>query len=92
MKLVDPTVLDSQRSHSRGEALTSLSGLTIGVLSNGKQKADVLLNKTAAKLQHRYGGKVLPMQAKVNAGAPAPGDMLTNLTHECDYLLTAAGD
>ena len=60
MRLINPTVVDSQVIHTRAGALTSLSGLTIGLLSNGKQNADVLLEKTAASLQQRYGGKVLP--------------------------------
>ncbi len=92
MKLIDPTVVGSQLDHTRGAALTSLSGLTIGLLSNGKQNADVLLEKTAAMLIKRYGGSALKMESKYNAGAPAPGEVLNNLSHECDYLLTAACD
>ncbi len=92
MKLVDPTVPVAIPESRRAPALTSLDGLTIGLLTNGKLKADMLLRETAAVLQGRFGGRVLPMAAKGNAGSPAPADMLTNLSMKCDYLITASGD
>lgn len=92
MKLVDPTVAAPARQSRRAPALASLDGLTIGLLTNGKLKADALLAETAAMLQTRFGGHVLPMGAKDSAGAPAPADTLKNLSVECDYLITASGD
>ncbi len=92
MKLVDPTVAAPVRESRRAPALDSLDGLTIGLLSNGKLNADVLLEETAAILQTRFGGNVLPMAAKATAGAPAPADTLKKLSLECDYLITASGD
>ena len=71
---------------------TDCPNANIGLLTNGKLKADVLLTETAAVLQARFGGRVLPMVAKGNVGAPVPADMLTNLSLECDYLITASGD
>lgn len=92
MKLVDPTVAAPVRESRRAPALTGLDGLTIGLLSNGKLNADVLLEETARVLQMRFGGNVLPMEAKGSAGAPAPADLLKKLSLECDYLITASGD
>ena len=92
MKLVDPTVATPVRESRRASALTSMDGLTIGLLSNGKLNADVLLEETAQILQAQFGGSVLPMVAKGSAGAPAPADMLKKLSLECDYLITASGD
>ncbi len=92
MKLVDPTVAAPVKRSRRAPALASLDGLTIGLLSNGKLNADVLLEETAAMLQTRFGGNVLPMVAKGSAGAPAPADTLKKLSVECDYLITASGD
>ena len=45
MKLVDPTVATPVRESRRASALTSMDGLTIGLLSNGKLNADVLLEE-----------------------------------------------
>lgn len=92
MKLVDPTVAAPTRQSRRAPALASLDGLTIGLLSNTKLNADALLEQTAAMLQTRFGGSVLPMVAKGSAGAPAPADTLKNLSEACDYLITASGD
>ena len=92
MKLVDPTVPAKDRDSTRAPALASLEGLTIGLLWNRKLNADRLLEETAGLLQSRFGGKVLPIAVKNNASAPAPAELLTNLSPECDYLITAAGD
>ena len=92
MRLVDPTVPAKEPDCRRAPALASLDGLTIGLLSNRKLNADRLLTETAELLRARFGGTVLPMVSKNNASAPAPAELLTNLSPECDYLITAAGD
>ena len=92
MQLINPTVTTSHASLSRAPALTTLENCTIGILSNGKLNADSLLVATARRLQERFGGKILDLAHKSNPSAPAPGDTLTNLSPECDYLLTATGD
>jgi hypothetical protein len=92
MKLVDPTVPANIQTSKRAPALASLEGKTIGLLWNHKVNGDKLLNETAALLQSQFGGKVLPIVTKRNAGAPAPTELLTNLAPECDYIITASGD
>lgn len=92
MRLLDPTATNSELTRSRAPALAQLEGLTIGLLSNGKANADHLIRLTAEKLIARYGGKHLKVIFKPHASEPAPGELLTNLAHECDYLITAAGD
>jgi hypothetical protein len=92
MKLVDPTVTANLQPSRRAPALASLEGCTIGLLWNTKANGDHLLTGVATLLQSRFGGKVLPIEIKRNASAPAPADMLTNLSPECDYLITASGD
>ena len=92
MKLVDPTVSSNQPDYHRAAALPGLKDKTIGILSNRKLNADLLLEETAAVLVQRHGGKVLDMRYKLNPSAPAPTETLTGLSPECDYLLTATGD
>ena len=92
MKLIDPTVSSKTNNNKRAAALATLSGKTIGLLSNGKLNADLLLQETAACLQQRHGGRFLEMTHKLNPSAPAPTETLTKLSPECDYLLTATGD
>ena len=92
MRLVDPTVPAKEGRATRAPALASLEGRTIGLLWNHKLNGDRLLVETSSRLLARFGGRVLPMAAKDNASAPAPAQLLTNLSPECDYLITAAGD
>ncbi|MAM81086.1 MAG: hypothetical protein CMP89_10045 [Gammaproteobacteria bacterium] len=92
MKLVNPTVNSSQLAHERAPALVDLKNKTIGLLSNRKLNADLLLQETADCLKRRHGGKVLDIRYKSNPSAPAPTETLTGLSPECDYLLTATGD
>ena len=92
MKLVDPTVTFSQPDNERAPPLSDLKNKTIGVLSNRKLNADLLLQETAACLLRRHGGSIVTMQHKNNPSAPAPTETLTGLSPECDYLLTATGD
>ena len=92
MRLIDPTIPAKEGQSIRAPALGSLEGRTIGLLWNHKQNGDRLLTETAARLQSRFGGQVLSLASKNNASAPAPAELLTNLSPECDYLITAAGD
>ena len=92
MRLIDPTIPAKEGQSIRAPALGSLEGRTIGLLWNHKQNGDRLLTETATRLQSRFGGQVLPLASKNNASAPAPAELLTNLSPECDYLITAAGD
>ena len=92
MNLVDPTIPAKEKEATRAPALASLEGLTIGLLWNKKARGDLLLSQTAKLLHSKFGGKILPMETKNNAGAPAPTELLTNLSPECDYLITASGD
>ena len=92
MRLIDPTIPAKEGQSIRAPALGSLEGRTIGLLWNHKQNGDRLLTETAARLQARFGGQILPLASKNNASAPAPAELLTNLSPECDYLITAAGD
>lgn len=92
MQLLDPTNTSATLEKSRAPALASLDGLTIGLLSNGKVNADHLITMTAQKLVERHGGKYLKVVYKPHGSEIAPDGMLTNLSPECDYLITAAGD
>ncbi len=92
MIIVDPTVTSTEQNNARAPAINALNGKTIGLLSNRKLNSDLLLKETARCLVERHGGKVLPMSHKLNPSAPAPSDTLTDLSHQCDYLLTAIGD
>ncbi len=92
MKLVDPTVKSAAHNCVSAPRLDSLEGKTIGLLTNGKVNADVLLHETAELFRTRHQCRVLDMSSKQNASAPAPGGIIKDLALECDFLITAMGD
>ena len=57
MQLVDPTSNDPGQSHTRAPALSSLEGKTIGLLSNSKLNADVLLKKRQRSFKRNTAAK-----------------------------------
>ena len=92
MKLVDPTVSREPQQNRRAPRLASVEGRTVGLLSNGKTNADVLLRETAALFKYEHRCEVLEVATKPNFGAPAPRELIDELARECDLLLTATGD
>lgn len=92
MKIVDPTVPSPTHNHVRAPALSDLHGLKIGLLSNGKSNADALIQKTANLLIAKYGGSSMDIKYKRHPSQPAQAELLTQLNHEADYIITAAGD
>ena len=86
MKLVNPRVNSSQLAHERAPALVDLKNKTIGLLSNRKLNADLLLQETADCLKRRHGGKVLDIRY-VESKCPCTNGNTTGLSPECDYLL-----
>ena len=92
MQLLDPTAADPSQQHTRAPAFSDLEGKTIGLLSNGKLNADLLLQETAAIFETEHQCDVREIKFKRNASAPAPNETINQLIAECDFLITAAGD
>ena len=92
MKLIDPTVKNAAHNCISAPRFDAVDGKTIGLLTNGKVNADVLLRETAALFNSRHHCHVLDMASKQNASAPAPGGIIKDLALACDFLITAMGD
>ena len=92
MKLIDPTVPGADTHCQRAPRLPSVNNLTVGLLTNGKVNADVLLHETAALFADRNGCRVAEMAWKRNASAPAEPAILREIADGSDFLLTAMGD
>ena len=67
---------------------SSLHGLTIGLLENGKENADALLDRTAERLAGR--GATIVRARKPSFSRPAPGEVIDSLAH-CDAVIAAHG-
>lgn len=92
MKLIDPTGKVPEQTHTCAPRLAMLDGKVIGLLSNGKANADLLLTETAERFRRAHGCEVLEIVYKPNPSAPAPSEIIDGLAERCDFLLTANGD
>lgn len=87
-----PAPPDVKRRATINTRLDTLQGATIGLLSNWKPNADVLLKEVGRLLQERHGVGEVIFEAKHNYAMPAPISMLDDLATSCDAVLTAVGD
>jgi len=74
---------------------TTLAGLRIGVLDNGKPNAGALLTRLAERLAAQTGARVALVTEKGrggNAATPCTPAVLARLVDECDVVLTGSAD
>ncbi|HUJ35173.1 MAG TPA: UGSC family (seleno)protein [Solirubrobacteraceae bacterium] len=93
--ILDPTGL-SGKTTSLGFDLAprrgDLSGVTVGLLENGKQNASLFLQEVADILRERYGAGEARMRRKENFAAPAPPELIDALSAEADLMVIGVGD
>jgi hypothetical protein len=70
----------------------TLSGKTLGLLSNSKLNADAVLYAIGELLAERYGVKTLVHRTKPSFSLPAPEPTFEDLVKECDAVLAGVGD
>ncbi len=92
LELLDPTGQTPQTGYAAAARLSALDGLKIGLLSNGKVNADRLLRLTAERFAERHGCRIARETAKPNASRVADPQLLRDLSHNVDFLITAVGD
>ena len=92
MQLYSPMSTTPKRKAVRAPVLSSIDGLRIGVLENGKLNAEEMLNEVAELFVQRHGCTVVKLASKKNASAPAPANTLTTVAPEVDFLITGLGD
>lgn len=85
-------------STSLAPSPTSLTGLRIAVLDNGKPNADVVMTRAAEALAARTGAvlsvitKKGPLGQSANAAIPLAEDRLELLLAQADVVITGAAD
>lgn len=92
LKLYDPTVEAPSTNATAAPRLSSLEGLRIGLLSNGKVHADVLLRETARCFEEHHGCTVVAEENKRGASVICPPDLLGQIAGDVDFMITAVGD
>ena len=70
----------------------SLRGVTVGLLVNTKQNAAPFLDEVGRLLIAEHGATGTMARTKVNFAAPAPDDLVKEMTTSCDVIITGIGD
>ena len=93
--ILDPTGL-STRKQAAGLTLAArpadLSGVTIGLLENGKQNARRFLEDVAALLRERHGAGEATLRRKENFAQPAPAELVEELSATSEVVVIGVGD
>jgi len=93
--IMDPTGQSSGQD-TEGLALAQrradLSGATVGLLENGKQNARLFLEEVAGVLRERYGAGEVTLRRKEIFSAPAPPELVDQMSGESDVVVIGVGD
>ncbi len=77
---------------ARARRRADLGGATIGLLVNTKQNAAPFLDEIGRLLISRHGASKVVNRTKVNFAAPAPEELVKEMTTSCDVIITGIGD
>ncbi len=94
--ILDPTgtitVGQQKPQPPRARRRKDLNGATVGLLVNTKQNAASFLDELGRLLIQRYGAKAAVARTKVNFAAPAPEELIKEMSASCDVIITGIGD
>jgi hypothetical protein len=92
-KLLDPTGDDDRVADTTlAPRLTSVRGLTVGLLENTKPNASALLSAVAAELKRRHDLQASIMYTKSYFGTPVEESLIQRILHNCDFAVAGIGD
>jgi hypothetical protein len=92
MTLLSPTGSQDRVQRSMAPRLGDPTGLRIGLLSNGKLNAELLLQETARCFVEHHRCTVATLVSKPHASKPAEPEQLRQLAGHVDFMITANGD
>ena len=93
-RILDPTLRAPAATTTtpRAPRKTSLDGVTIGLLANGKSNGMALLDRVVERLTTRHAIVEVVRVAKTNASAPVSESDAEMLARRCGAVITAIGD
>lgn len=91
MRIYRPDGEVTQPPHSLAPGRRVLAGARIGVLDNLKPNAGLLMVAAANQLAERAGTGAPVVHTK-NAAQPAPEEVIEELQHSVDLVLTGSAD
>jgi hypothetical protein len=94
--ILDPTGLSSRKdaaaAFTPAARPATLSGMKIGLLENGKQNARRFLEDVADMLRTRYSAGPVMLRRKEVFSAPAPAELVVELSAGSDVVVVGIGD
>jgi hypothetical protein len=91
--ILDPTGRKrSRKAVTLAPRQASLSGLTVGLLENGKHNAGLFLQEVGRLLEERHGAKGLVLRRKASIVLPASDEIMDELARQCQVVIAGVGD
>ena len=90
--VLDPTNEPIKAAFDMAPRPEGLTGLTLGLIDNGKKNSDYLIKKIAAMLDARYGVKIGRHVQKPSPSHGIAQDTAGELAEQADLALAGIGD
>ncbi|MCE2456325.1 MAG: hypothetical protein J4G14_00730 [Dehalococcoidia bacterium] len=90
--VLDPTVEPLPSEGVVADRPTTLDGLTLGLLANGKLNSVEMLTAIHDVLADRFEFASVVERNKHNASRPCPEEIIDELVDKCDVVVTSSGD
>ena len=93
--ILDPTgatATATKPQAPRAPRRKDLHGATVGLLVNTKQNAAPFLDEVGRLLVQQHGARATMARTKGNFAAPAPEELIKEMTTGCDVIITGIGD
>jgi hypothetical protein len=90
--VLHPAAEDVAEPQRLAPRLSSLQGMTVGLIDNHKRNANVYLEELSHLLQERYGVSKVVTYRKISQSMPTPDEVLDQLASTCDAIIHAVAD
>ena len=91
IRVLDPTFEESISTAAVPDRLTSLTGCSVGLLDNGKQRGREFFDYLDEILRSQFGVANVLRFKKPDASRPAPVDVIAAASR-CDAVISGVGD
>jgi hypothetical protein len=92
IEILDPGAPRGGKGDAPLKVLESLSGKVVGFIDNTKPNFNHLVDDLADVLVRKYGVRSVVKRGKRVQSIPAPQEVVDELVHECDLIITGSGD
>jgi hypothetical protein len=90
--VLHPAAEDVAEPQRLAPRLSSLQGMTVGLIDNHKRNANVYLEELGHLLQEHYGVSKVVTYRKISQSMPTPDEVLDQLASTCDAIIHAVAD